>query len=130
MTKFFSAVALMLGLLFAAPAAFASGHGHPGGGHQTGGHYSGGHYNGGHYNGGHYNGGIGIYVGPSYRHYPLPYPAPRPYPYPYPTPGAITVLVTDYCYGRVYTHYVTAYWNNYYGGYWYYDCAGNYRRAR
>lgn len=78
----------------------------------------------------HHNSGLrfDFYVGPGYR-YPQPYPRPYPRPYPAPAPS-IRVLVTEYCHGRVLTHYVWARWDRYRGGYWFYDCNGFYRRAR
>ncbi len=163
MKKLLTAACLVLGLFFAAPAAYAGGHvnhghahhghahhghvnhghahhGHVNRGHVNHGHAHHGHVNRGHVNHGHFNYqhsgprvGFGIYVGPSYRYpapYPRPYPNPYPRPYPRPYPSTVTVLVTDYCYGRVVTHYVTARWDNLRGGYWYYDCMGSYRRAR
>lgn len=143
MKKILMTVAIVAGLFVAVPSAFA-GQGHHNGHHGVhhynghhGVHHNGHHYNG-HHNGHHYNGhhnrsgfSFGIYVGPNYRNYPRPYPYPYPRPYPTPRyPSAVNVLVTEYCFGRVHTHYVTAYWNYTYGGYWYYDCMGVYRRAR
>lgn len=118
MKRLLIALTLLTGMFTASTSAFAEGRGHHGG--------HGGYYNGGHHHGG--GSGIGIWIGPGFP-FPVPYPYPYPNPYPprpYPGNQYITVLVSDSC-G---TYYVTAYWDNYYGGYWYRDCYGQYIRVR
>lgn len=134
MKKLMMTLALLAGLALAAPSAFAHGGGHGGGVHVGGGIHVGGGYVGGgiHVGGGHYNPGYNHGYYPGYNHgYNHGYYRPgigiyvNPFPY-YSTPAAITVLVAD----QFGTHYVTAYWDNLRGGYWYYDSFGVYRRAR
>ena len=74
----------------------------------------------------------------------MPVPVPNPYPSPYCTPGydcydraPIRVWVTEYEYRQYpyphqvrYQRLVTAKWDKYRGGYWYWNNQGQYIRVR
>lgn len=135
MKKALLSLGMILGLLAATPAAYA-------GGHHNHGHHNNGHHNHGHHNGGHHqhNNGFRGFPIPI----PIPVPVPNPYPSPYCTPGydcydraPIRVWVTEYEYRQYpyphqvrYQRLVTAKWDKYRGGYWYWNNQGQYVRVR